>query len=95
MITRPARHGVLWDRQEEELLLIRFKRGLKPQKLSKLHERTIGGITSRLIRLCVVYNCNKKRALRYIDTGKIYCRWFKNGVEEQPEKKRKKKKKRQ
>lgn len=44
----PNRQGVRWTPKEDFDLLQAFRRGVSVEELAKRHQRTVGGITSRL-----------------------------------------------
>jgi hypothetical protein len=48
---RPGKAGKAWSQAEDEQLLKAFDAGTTVQDLASLHERSTGGITSRLVRL--------------------------------------------
>lgn len=45
---RPLNAGAAWTKQEEELLISRFKDGLSVKKIAEMHGRSYGGINARL-----------------------------------------------
>jgi len=49
--TRPGKAGKPWSQDEDAQLLQAFDGGAEPRDLASRHERSAGGIRSRLVRL--------------------------------------------
>ena len=47
----PNRHGMPWDEEEIQQLLIEIARKMTFEEISEKHERTLGGIRARLIEI--------------------------------------------
>ena len=48
MSDKPLKHGKKWSDEEKEKLLDEIKNNIDIDEIAKLHERTTGGINSRL-----------------------------------------------
>ncbi len=47
----PANHGKQWDEKEEKQLLSRYSSNMSLEDIAKKHQRGIGGVRSRLVKL--------------------------------------------
>lgn len=48
---RPENTGKPWTTEEDEQLISEYRRGLKTSEIGRLHKRSNGAITSRLLKL--------------------------------------------